>query len=694
MLFSRLAHFIALKGQQWFIQNRYTRSQAAFRLSLFIDRRNNYVLFKLAQTYRKLGQTKKAASIFHSLTSLQSQKYAAALAYELAECDCRNAAVEYLKDYLLHNPNDGEGHHVLGSLLQAQADFPASIEHFTRALSLTQSPDAQFHLGHAYLKLKKYDIAIFHFQSAERSQQWSVAAAKQIVVTLIYSKNYVAAEEKINATLHSTPHDAELLHNLGVVQLKQGKLHQSERNFKLSSSCDPKTVWPQINLHKCYLLQGRINHALRYLHIHDLLYFTKIPDKLVLLSNYLYSLNFVTNITPEHITQLHKDLAKQHFSGICTNANNFRIRTANRTIRVGYVSPDFRNHSVSYFLYPIISNHDKTRFKIFCYSDVKAVDETTKKFRQCAEYWRDVSCLNDDYVTELILRDKIDILVDLAGHTENNRLSVFARRAAPIQITYLGYPNTTGLTTIDYRITDIWADPQSEVNDQTESLLRIDGGFLCYRPPSELPPITNKSTHLGIRFGSFCAFPKLNREVLSCWAKILREIPGSTLTLKNRALSDPWVRKRFLRWIAILGIEREKIRILTFSQTLATHLATYNEIDVSLDTFPYNGTTTTCEALAMGVPVVTLAQNHHAARVGMSLLKQVGLPELIAHSMDEYIKISTDLASNSDHLYSLWGQLRPLVLSSNLCNARNFTTRLEAAYLDCINRGVLRYPGP
>lgn len=693
MLFSRLAQLVAQKGQKWFAQSRYKRSKAAFQLSLFIDCENDYILFKLAQTYRKLGQKQTAANIFNSLTSYYSPKYSAALAYELAECGRRDKAVAFLKRHLLLNPNDGEGHHVLGSLLLEQADVTASIEHFDRALALTQSPDAQFRLAQAYLKLKKYDIAISHFQSVERSQQWSLAAAKQIIVTLIYSKQYIAAEEKINAILQLTRDDAELLHNLGVVQLKQGKLHWSERNFKASSICGPEANWPLINLHKCYLLQGRINHALSILPIQSLLSVTKNPNRLVFVSNYLYSLNFVTNLSPEHITQTHKELATRHFSEKYTKAVYSHIRTANRAISVGYISPDFRNHAVSYFLYPIISNHDKTHFEIFCYSDVKMTDNITDKFKQCIENWRDISTLSDDHVVEQIFRDKIDILIDLAGHTENNRLSIFARRSAPIQMTYLGYPNTTGLTTIDYRITDMWADPPGEVTNQTESLLRLDGGFLCYEPPRELPPITNISPHLDIRFGSFCAFPKLNSEVICCWARILKTTPGSTLTLKNRALGDPWVCKRFLRWIRIFGIEREKIRILTYSRSLATHLNAYNEIDIALDTFPYNGTTTTCEALAMGVPVVTLAQNRHAARVGMSLLMQVNLPKLIAHSKDEYIAISSELAANIDQLYSLKGYLRQTVLASNLCNAQSFTKKLEAAFQNCINKAEHQHTG-
>ncbi len=305
--------------------------------------------------------------------------------------------------------------------------------------------------------------------------------------------------------------------------------------------------------------------------------------------------------------------------------------------------------------------------------------------------WRAIHGWRDHEVAERVRRDGIDILVDLAGHTANNRLGVFAQRAAPVQISYLGYPDTTGLPTIDYRLTDAVADPDGADAGYAERLYRLPDGFLCYEPPADAPAVTARPGALRgtITFASFNNLAKVNDAVVDAWARILAGVPGSRLLLKNRALGDAGVRERCAGMFAARGIGPERLEMTGWTADQHSHLALYGEVDIALDTFPYNGTTTSCEALWMGVPVVTLAGDHHVGRVGRSLLGRIGLEALCAADPADYVDLAIRLAARPDKLDALRANLRPL-MRVRLCDALAFTRTLEAAYRaiydDCMAR--------
>jgi len=356
-------------------------------------------------------------------------------------------------------------------------------------------------------------------------------------------------------------------------------------------------------------------------------------------------------------------------------------------IRVGYVSADFRQHSVAYFLDKVLSGHSRERFQVFCYANMTQEDDVTGRLRSYTDVWRPISNLDDEAVARLIRDDRIDILVDLSGHTEGNRLGVFARRPAPVQVTWLGYPGTTGLATMDYRLTDAVADPEGPADlYHTERLWRVPDGFLCYAPPEESPPPVSPPCLTGnrITFGSFNNPAKMSRETLRCWAGILGRVPGSTLLLKIYHSSDEATRKKWMKVLNAHGIDSSRVEILPRVTGLADHLALYGRVDIALDPFPYNGTTTTCEALWMGVPVVALSGGRHSARVSASILKNVGCTELIAGSLDEYCEIAVRLANDCSQLEAYRSGLRTLLKMSPLFNGAGFVARLEQAY-----RGML-----
>jgi len=283
----------------------------------------------------------------------------------------------------------------------------------------------------------------------------------------------------------------------------------------------------------------------------------------------------------------------------------------------------------------------------------------------------------------MIKNDGIDILVDLMGHSGDNRLSIFLNKPAPIQVTYLGYPNTTGLSTMDYRITDGWADPEGEDKYYTEELYRLPEGFLCYKPPDCVPYIEETPVKKNgyITFGSFNNLAKLSAETISVWSEIVKTIPGSKLVIKNKPFNDKNVINNYCKLFTSQGIDRDRLFLKGHSSSIEAHLSEYNNIDIALDTFPYNGTTTTCEALLMGTPVITLPGSRHAGRVGGSILSQVGLTELIANNRENYIGTAIRLSKDIQYIKKL-NQILQRNFQSLLCNGPAFTRSLETAYQD------------
>jgi predicted O-linked N-acetylglucosamine transferase (SPINDLY family) len=354
-----------------------------------------------------------------------------------------------------------------------------------------------------------------------------------------------------------------------------------------------------------------------------------------------------------------------------------------RPLRIGYLSADMRRHSVAYFLKPLLAHHDHSRFAIYCYANVARPDTVTTELKQLSNHWRDITASNTEQAVRQIMKDGIDILVDLTGHMINNRLDILAKQAAPIQISWLGYPNTTGLPTIHYRLTDAIADPPGDSDPfYTEQLIR-QPVFLCYEPPDLnipiAPPPSLKNGY--ITFGSFNNPAKINSDVITAWASILRLTPHSRLLLKGLLLGDKDTRERYTALFAAHGINRERLDLIAYKESTTEHLNLYNDIDICLDTFPYNGTTTTFEALWMGLPVIVLRGDRHASRVGASILTHIGLPEFIAPSPKDYTLTAAQLARDPATLRDLRQDMRPRLLKSPFCQAHTFTGQLEATYL-------------
>lgn len=341
---------------------------------------------------------------------------------------------------------------------------------------------------------------------------------------------------------------------------------------------------------------------------------------------------------------------------------------AGRRIRVGFLSADFREHSVAYFIEPLLRYLDPTSFEIILYHDHPQVDAVSERLRSHGALWRHVAGRTDAMLVSAILADAPDLLVDLGGHTGVSRLRAFASRVAPVQITYLGYPNTTGVRAMDYRLVDATTDPAPLADAfATEKLIRFAPVAWAYLPPENAPepgPLP-ASTNGYVTFGAFNNFTKVTDETLHVWGRLLAAVPGSRLLLKADGLAEPAVGDPIRARLRAAGVPEERVELLSRTPDTLSHLALYRRVDIALDTFPYHGTTTTCEALWMGVPVVTLAGDSHVSRVGVSLLQTVGLPGWIARDDKDYIRIA---ATAADNLVKL-GELRTALRSDMRASA-------------------------
>ncbi|MEM9007662.1 MAG: tetratricopeptide repeat protein, partial [Cyanobacteria bacterium P01_F01_bin.86] len=547
---------------------------------------------------------------------------------------------------------------------------------------LQQDPDhayANFCLGCVYQKQVDFARAIACYQKAIAVKPDYIEALNNL--GNIYEEQKSAkAIECYQKIVELQPHKPYTYVNLGVALRFQGKLTEAIAAYRQALQLDPNFAQTHSNLGNALNDQGKFTAAIaayrRALELN--------PDFPQAYNNLLFGLNYSSDYEPTEIYHEHRQWAERQAAVYPpVTQTPGRDYDAQRRLRIGYVSGDLKTHSVAYFMEPLLAAHDHDKFEIICYANNTQTDKTTQRLQQLADGWRDISPLSHEQVVALIQQDQIDILIDLSGHTKGNRLPVFACQPAPVQISYLGYPNTTGLDTIDYRFTDAWADPEGTTEHlHTEQLVRLPHGFLCYQPAANCPDVSPlpacKTGH--ITFGSFNNLPKINAQIVAHWSAILLAVPASRMILKAKPLADVGTQDEIYNLFKQHGVDRDRIDLLGRIPSHPEHLALYNQIDIALDTFPYHGTTTTCEALWMGVPVITLAGQTHVSRVGVSLLASIGFPELIAESAEAYVQTAIALANDLDRLQHLRTVLRDRVQAAPLTNAHLITQSIENAY--------------
>lgn len=556
-------------------------------------------------------------------------------------------AIASYRKALEYQPDTAELWNNLGDALHANGDLRAAVMHYERAVSLRPDygvawrnlGDARSELGELDAAENCYRTAIAHAPDLDARLSPTALGLREV------RTRFARAVKSLEAADAGIPGFAKAYWDLGAgIEAPVGCRKQVQQVYDYAA-----------DLRQRYAAQ---------------------------LSALLLAMHYEAGTPAEEMFRAHGEA--ERFYGRLPRRRALGIDcNPDRRLRIGYVSADLRTHSVAYFLSSAFRCRDAANIEIYCYSNASDEDEQTQRFRDAAAAWRPIVGKSDSDVAELIRNDEIDILVDLSGHTNGNRLGVFARRAAPIQVTWLGYPDTTGLTTIDYRITDALIDPPGPADElSSETLVRLPSGLHNYSPPLDAPPPSPPPCVAQgyITFGSFNNLIKVNDETLDVWSRLLQQVSGSRLVLKSKWLGLPGMRERMHRLFEARGIARDRIDLMGQQTSIGEHLDIYSRVDIGLDTFPYTGATTTCEALWMGVPVVTLAGDRHVARVGVSLLTRIGLPELVARSPDEYVAAASALAADRAKLAVLRAGLRQQFQASPLCDHDRFTRDLEAAY--------------
>ncbi len=575
--------------------------------------------------------------------------------------------------------NLGALHQEFNSLEQAERYYRLAVE------KNAELAEARYNLGVLLRKTNRAAEAIEHLRFATQHYPRYPETHLELALAFKSMGDYNCAQRHLEKVIFLRPNNAHAINILGNVYQFWGRLAEAIACYRQAIGYQPDLVEAYNNLGSAFLAQGCVTQAQE-----EYRKAIKLrPDWNGPYSSLLLSLNYQV-LPPRTVASAHRTWAKQ----VCSSIPKAGIRRAvasGRRIRIGYLSPDFRTHSVAYFVEPVLAGRNSDRFEVICYSDTRSPDPMTLHLRQFADRWHDVSVLDNNALFHKIAGDGIDILVDLAGHTANNRLPLFCRKPAPVQVTFLGYPNTTGLDAMDFRITDAIADPVGQTEGlHSERLIRLPGCFLCYSPPADGASIAlmSSSHSAHITYGSFNTLAKISSETLLLWSEILRLTPGAKLWLKSAGLDDPETRLLVVDRFAQLGIPETRLILGGQVASKKDHLALYAKIDVALDTFPYNGTTTTCEAVWMGVPVVTRAGDVHVSRVGASLLGAMGLGEYVASTDAEYVEKAVSAAEEVRMRVHWRRQLRAKMEASSLCDSKNYMASLEAAFAEMARRTV------
>lgn len=566
----------------------------------------------------------------------------------------------------------------LGQLLQAVGDISGAISLYRTGISIL--PDVvHLHLSLGTLlqgqgkpgeAIKCYqDALLIHPESSELYYNLGTAE--------IARGGLFTAVQQFRHALRLTPGSAVAHHNLAGTLMHLGELDEAELHFHEAIRFDPSLTDARVGLVSILLKLGQPGEALKQ--CREVL--SHYPDNHSAQECYLMCLNYVPGKSNTCIISEHNKWGKEFSRRYDDKQKPHRDMTPDRPIRVGYVSPDFTDHPVGYFMMAALTFHNKNQVETYCYSNAQATDSYTESLKSLQNNWRNTAFLTDEQLIAQILKDRIDILVDLAGHTDGNRLSVFARKPAPLQITYLGYPNTTGLPEMDYRVTDIIADPDEGNYLYAEKLLFMESGFSCFIPSENAPDVNALPAEKNgfLTFGSLNNASRLTNEVVNLWCQLLQTVPESRLLIYRNTLKGK-LRHRLSALFNKHGIETDRITITDKAPIPTNHLSMYHHFDIALDTFPWSGHTTACQAIWMGIPVITLRGDTFAGRMVTSLYHQLGLTEFIATNKDEYINIGNKLASDINSLSNYRRELRDIMKGSPLCNGQLFARNLEKLY--------------
>jgi len=633
---------------------------------------------QMAVQYHQKGQLSQAQSLYKQVLQADPDQPDALQLLGLIEHQQGHSAVavDLIKRAIQARPQAAMYHFNLGNTLNDMGQPEEAVSSFRTAIALQPNfPDASYNLGNTLKAMGQLDEAIASYQQALSFNPGFAEYYLKIGNALLDLGRTDEAIASYRQTISLQPTYAEAHFNLGNAFIEKVQVDEAIASFSQALALKPDDVATLCNYAKARMGQGEAEKAIACYRQALALK----PDEVTANAGLLFTLQNLATCSAQELFQEHLHFAERfeaplkHFWRPHPNP-----REPERRLKVGYVSGDFYRHSVAYFIEPILACHDKSQVEVYGYYNHTVHDHTTERIAGYVDHWLACNTLSDEQLAQRIRADGIDILVDLAGHTMRNRLLTFARKPAPVQATYIGYPDTSGLSAMDYRITDPWLDPPGMTERyHSETLVRIAGG-MAFRPDPDAPAVNALPalTSGEFVFASFNNLSKVNTAVINLWSRVLHAVPSASLMIGNVKADS--IKERLLNVFSQAGIGPERL-ILQPQLPGADYLAMHHQIDIALDPFPYNGTTTTMQTLWMGVPVITLAGNNAKSRCGVSLMSRVDLPEFICQTEDEYVQCAANFANNLPKLDAVRQSLRAR-MNAPQCQPATITRQLEAAY--------------
>lgn len=652
---------------------RLDEAEALYRKTLSVRPKEADALSLLASLYQQRGNFKPAIPLLQAAITLQPERadYHSNLGSAQRSAGERDKAIASFRKAISLQPGHLEAQFNLAMTLLDLGNLPAAASSFKKILQTKPT------FIPAHEMLAQALIGQGHLTEALASYEQIVRLDPQRSAIFCEMGNILQAQGKLaeavtayEQALAISPDHAVAQNNLGNTLVKQGKLHAAMARYQEALRLNPDLGEAHVNLSWTYKEHGMIAEDVsclrRYLERH--------PEDHRAHSDMLFSMNYDPIYTPERLLAEAKVWWQRHTPSAGTTFSH-PPRPTGHALRIGFLSPDFREHPVGTFLLPLFKAIDKQQATLHCYAETldRQMDSVSHCLRDLATSWSSTIGLSATEAAERIHQDQIDILIDLAGHSAGNRLDIMALQAAPRQVSWLGYVSTTGLPVIDYRLTDAVADPPGAEPYYSETLLRLPDSFFCYEPPALAPDIGDLPSLANgyVTFGSLNNPNKITEEVIALWSRILARVSHSRLIMVGGPFVDEFIKQHYLELFARHGVTADRLELLS-TLPKPDYLQLHKTIDLALDPFPHNGHTITCHTLWMGVPVITLIGNRYAARMGASILTGIGLPELIAHSSEEYLQIALTLAQDLKQLATLRRTLRQRIQHSALCDTRRF----------------------
>lgn len=583
-------------------------------------------------------------------------------------------------------------HHKLASVMQSiQA---GQLQHANAALTpILRKHPALPEVNHVAAGLSaamnQNERALYYAQRAAELAPDTPEYLAGLGSVLLKQSKHEQAIDAFTRAIGIAPDLTDALVPLATAQMQAGHINDARDTFTRVLTANPAHLEAANNL---ALLESDLGHADRAIGIiNDAL--THHPEHPMLLDALCMFACYSDTTSPDEVAEIHQRFGKAVESRVRPQTSHTNTPDPDRRIRLALVSPDLRTHSIAYFTQPIIEHLDRDRFEVHLYHTAHTTDAMSDRLRAACDHWH--ACTGGIAQThKQIAADAPDILVELNGHFAGNLLPMFAARPAPVSVTMIGYANTTGLTTIDARIIDQTTDPAPHADARaTESLVRVPGCFLCYRPPTDAPACKEPDPARPFTFGSFNDLRKMSPACIKAWADILTRCPGAQLLLKTARLGQPAAREDLLDRFAAHDIDTTRIELLATTPTMHDHLDLYNRIDCALDTFPYTGTTTTCEAMHMGVPTVTLLGQSHAGRVSASLMHATATQDWVTQNPAQYAQRAKAAHQQGPRTAQDRQSLRDQLAASPLCDEHAYASKIADAFQDlwhawCTSKGA------